>query len=440
MTQTAIMICAMLVLKLSPGHCSNCYLTPEICGVKPLEICTPCPGNPWVGCCSEPPESPDCYKNPGTCDEGQWCELNDRKSWDESESTTMGRCLPLQRMCASCDADFEEYNPPIVPGLDAFDFYSPTYSPEYKIGSYLDRATRCGKGLICTGKLIPALPATCVVARPLAPNKTYDKPTAENVYNWGKRWMRMGARNLLNTVANRTPAEQDDQGASRSDIHRGVNFIIGALWNTKLWGTFTPLTIESTYDELCCHWDNYTATLSTFQVNRTGPEYRNPLTPKDPEMGNAPPCVWCSYDGAYNDENPSVWSLIHALTFNLPEEVSEEQFQVLQSMPLWLREHLSCPLCRSHIKEHLIDLGVPATHSGVAWARFFWQAHNYVNEQSEVTRCGSQSCGWGVWNTPPAYTCAGVYRSPWYLSFAKASEQWFLGPQINSTLQSINVH
>ena len=37
----------------------------------------------------------------------------------------------------------------------------------------------------------------------------------------------------------------------------------------------------------------------------------------------------------------SVWSLIHALTFNLPEVVSEMQLQVLQSLPLWLRQHLS---------------------------------------------------------------------------------------------------
>ena len=60
------------------------------------------------------------------------------------------------------------------------------------------------------------------------------------------------------------------------------------------------------------------------------------------------------------------------------------------------------------------------------WARFFWRAHNYVNEQSEVTRCGSMSCGWGVWQTPPvaASSCSGVYRYPWYLTFTDATELW----------------
>ena len=113
-----------------------------------------------------------------------------------------------------------------------------------------------------------------------------------------------------------------------------------------------------------------------------------------------------------------------ALTFNLPDTVSEKQHQVLRSLPLWLREHLSCALCRSHIHEHLIELGIPDKRSGREWAGFYWKAHNYVNEQSEVTRCGSQSCGWGTWSTPPAYRCAGVYRNAWFLTFADAAAQW----------------
>ena len=137
--------------------------------------------------------------------------------------------------------------------------------------------------------------------------------------------------------------------------------------------------------------------------------------------------MWCSYDGAYNDENPSLWSLLHALTFNLPERVSMVELQVLESIPLWLRQHLSCPLCRSHVEEHLVELGMPASdHGGEAWARYFHRAHNVVNEQSEVTRCGSQSCGWGVWQTPPAYECAGSYRNPWFFTFADASDEWRL--------------
>merc|ERR1719359_856437 len=99
-------------------------------------------------------------------------------------------------------------------------------------------------------------------------------------------------------------------------------------------------------------------------------------------MGNPAPCIWCRFDGAFNDENPTVWSLIHALTFNLPDHITEHQWSALRAIPLWLREHLSCSLCRSNIKEHLIDIGIPASRSGAVWAEFFWSAHNFVNEQS----------------------------------------------------------
>ena len=207
-------------------------------------------------------------------------------------------------------------------------------------------------------------------------------------------------------------------------MHAGVNMILKTLWNAELWGAYQTLEISQTYNESCCRWDNYTSRLSPFIRNRTGPSWRNPVDPADPVRGNPEPCVWCQFDGAYNDENPSIWSLIHATTFNLPNVITEPQYQVLQALPMWLRQHLSCPLCRSHIAQHLVGLGAPSSRFGKDWAFFFWRAHNYVNEQSEVTRCGSQSCGWGIWNTPPAQKCAGVYRYPWYRSFSAATTQW----------------
>lgn len=244
------------------------------------------------------------------------------------------------------------------------------------------------------------------------------------MYEWGKRMMRMGAHNYEKTEPGLGPQDQTAEGSTREEVHAGVNAILSGLWNPTVWGTFEPLAIESTYNELCCNWDNYTAQMSQFQKDRTGASYRFPMDPNAAEIGNAPPCVWCEFDNAYNDENPSIWSLIHALTFNLPSVVSEYQFVLLSSLPMWLREHLSCPLCRSHIEEHLIELGVPEARLGSTWAHFFWRAHNYVNEQSEVTRCGSQSCGWGVWQTPASYNCAGVYRYAWYLPFSDAQKQW----------------
>jgi len=48
----------------------------------------------------------------------------------------------------------------------------------------------------------------------------------------------------------------------------------------------------------------------------------------------------------YVDENPNIWYLIHALTFNLPETLAPDQVGVLSALPLFLRMHQSCDLCR----------------------------------------------------------------------------------------------
>ena len=84
----------------------------------------------------------------------------------------------------------------------------------------------------------------------------------------------MGARNMQNTVKNIPPSEQRDQGATRDTIHQGVNLILSALWRLDLWGTFEVLRVDETHDELCCNWDNYTAKLSEYQLNRSI-EFRN---------------------------------------------------------------------------------------------------------------------------------------------------------------------
>ena len=145
------------------------------------------------------------------------------------------------------------------------------------------------------------------------------------------------------------------------------------------------------------------------------------VTPPPPHS-----CVWCAFDGAYVDENPNIWYLIHALTFNLPETLAPDQVGVLSALPLFLRMHQSCDLCRSHLHEHLVELDIPGdSRRAEDWARFFWRAHNFVNEQTQVTRCGSQECGWGSWTTPAAaHEPVGVYRNPWFMTYANAEKRW----------------
>ena len=89
-----------------------------------------------------------------------------------------------------------------------------------------------------------------------------------------------------------------------ADSWDGANKILSVLWNEQLWGKYKILKVEETYEQPCCRWANYTERLSPFQRNRTGASWRNPISPDDPLTGNAPACVWCEFDGAFNDENP----------------------------------------------------------------------------------------------------------------------------------------
>jgi hypothetical protein len=113
----------------------------------------------------------------------------------------------------SCSGTYAEDNPETIPGISADIFYSGEYSgsPYFTdnalqqidtrpLGSYIKRATKCdpAQGLICTGDIIPALPAVCVEQRKLPPK--YDLPSRENLLLWGKRMLRMGGLNRENQV------------------------------------------------------------------------------------------------------------------------------------------------------------------------------------------------------------------------------------------------
>ena len=119
-------------------------------------------------------------------------------------------------------------------------------------GNYHERPTRCAAGLICTGDLIPTVPATCVLERvvgggapqtstttkpdtPKKPekghnnhNKKADAPavvevTKELLLDYGQRWLRMGARTAFSRRVGAGLADQQSQGVPREDVHAAVN-------------------------------------------------------------------------------------------------------------------------------------------------------------------------------------------------------------------------
>lgn len=335
--------------------------------------------------------------------------------------------------------DFEEGK------VGAHGFY-PGNQPEDRTkklyGNYVSRQLICQPNIsVCTGNLIPKLPPTCVMRRQAFLPETAggQNITTTMVLGWVQRMLRMGARTYApddpRPLRNVSASGQEPQATSRGELQEGVNDIMQGLWPEEALGDPWPgIQAPADVDLLtgqplqCCERDNYTKSLSQFQKERGGAYFRNPTPPATAAQGNAPSCVWCQNDGAFNDENPVIWNLLHFFTFNLPERVSDTQYDLLRALPLWLREHLSCSLCQSHIQEHLIADGIPTSHDGVVWAWYFWRAHNIVSEMSEVTRCGSMNCNYGAFMNPsPAWQCPGVYRYPWFMDFETAREQWMVG-------------
>ena len=378
------------------------------------------------------PNGPDCYQSPGICGENSWCQLDDRPRWDNTDNATRGRCVPFQKECFSCveterDGAIEGG---LYSGLPALNTNALT--PQ---GQYIPRPSVCAPGLICTGDNIPTLPATCVKRRPMDRDGPPDRDT---LTNWCMRFVRLGGATNSGPPRKKCKNHEDPvkdgcipvgdtntapitKGALIEELLETTNNILDVLW-PEVYRPYPGPLIPGVHDATVPACDNeiYLSGLTDYQNALGGPEYRKPI-PSDDKV-NPPPCIWTQYDWAYNDENPIIWSIIHTLTANLPKTISEKQKYVLRALPMFLRQYLSCDDCRSHIKEHLIDIGIPDSNDGFVWFRYFWRAHNFVNEQSAHTRCGSQDCGFS-W-AYPSTECAGKYMYPWYLSLSDAWQEW----------------
>jgi len=373
---------------------------------------------------------PDCYLFPDeTHPDGYFCQLNDRNRWIKKEQPTRGRFILYQKECMSCTESLEDtlIYPENYPALNI-----KTLNPD---GQFNERPSICGPGLICTGNNIPVLPPTCVQKRP--PDRNHP-PTRDELIQWALRFVRLGGRPskglkdrkcLLHSKENGICIRYHDssnaspltKGASKEDLIKTANHILRVLWPKEFQpypGTLIPG--EHDKDVPFCDDENYINQLKDYQKENGKADYRAPIPNNGKE--NAPPCIWGS-DYAYNDEGPSCWSLLHTLTANLPTIITDEQKEALRLIPMYLRQELSCGDCRSHIREHFIDIGIPNSNFGFEWFKYFWRAHNYVNEQTAHTRCGeNMDCGlpWAF----DSNICMGKYKYPWYMSLSDAFSQW----------------
>jgi hypothetical protein len=378
--------------------------------------------------------SGDCYLFPGICPKETYCQLDDRIRWARNEQATRGRCVRYQKECYSCTPTAEDY---LIDKSKFPAFNSQTLTPD---GVFTERTVACSPDLICTGSTIPDLPSTCVQRRP---RDRRNPPTRDELIQWSLRFVRLGGRSSKGigslpcsnhqngicvrydtNVVKRSPYTR---GSNQEDLIKTTNSLLEVLWPPKFGkfpGPFTPGVDDS--DMLNCEDPKYLQTLTDYQRESGGCDYRAPV--QDIEINeklnlkNAPPCLYQG-DFAYNDEAPSIWCLLHTITANLPEVLSLEQKEALETIPSFLQQYLSCGTCRGNIRNHLFRVSMPKSYFRNDWFKFFWQVHNYVNNQTAHTRCGTNtSCGlpWAI----ESDTCAGKYKFPWFLPFSDALKQW----------------
>jgi len=360
----------------------------------------------------------DCYLHPGICPFDSFCLLEDRQRWEAKEQPTRGRCVPYQKECYSCQPTQEDelLYPDRVPALS-----SRSYD---KNGQFISRPLVCGPGLICTGDLIPTLPPTCVQRRP---RDRLSPPTQDELYQWARRFVRLGGKKCQDQAcknhAKLSNVSPETKSARREDLTQTANNMLRVLWPAIFAPYKDILPGVDDKSVLSCDDPVYLSQLSDEQKEKGGPDYRAPIPKED--KSDAPPCIWTSVDFAYNDEGPAIWSLLHTLTANLPEQITSSQKEMLRMIPMYLRLVMSCGWCRSFFRPSLIDIGIPDSSNGIDWFKYFWRAHNYVNEHASHTRCGENtSCGtsWEYFSSE----CAGKYKFPWFMSLSDAYQQWHI--------------
>ena len=99
--------------------------------------------------------------------------------------------------------------------------------------------------------------------------------------------------------------------------------------------------------------------------------------------------VILSYAFHYSQQPNWIWSLLHFMTFNLPENISPRQVTASQATSTLLSQQFWCTDCRALYTELLETVkGPPYTQTGQAQAHWWYLAHNMAAEHVASTTGG----------------------------------------------------
>lgn len=93
-------------------------------------------------------------------------------------------------------------------------------------------------------------------------------------------------------------------------------------------------------------------------------------------MTGIAPCIW----------GPITWELLHILSFNYPEKITNENLNVKTDMLNFLTslgKILPCEVCRKHFFENIKSMNLnEALNSRESFTKFMYNLHDLVNKQT----------------------------------------------------------
>jgi hypothetical protein len=347
-----------------------------------------------------------------------------RGATQDDDRPAHGRCVKFRRVQQSCQ-QAQEFIPSWGFGGD--------YNVKKEGSSkQFERPLRCAPGLACTGTEFEPSPATCVKARP------------QNTCFMGSWWLgdqclrtdasapAAGLSPDLMLVAVKTSMHvfsgaignagscqfwdyEDPIGKFALATRRQLFNIVGALWNADVFGappSFASLeesiNVIKRFGKKACYLAEATMPVDEVRVPTDANEIADPVLK----------AIVDAFDMSFRPQH--LWSLVHVLTFNLPDQLTFKQATASRALATWLSNNFVCTDCMGFFTIGILETYGPPPESlaGIDHAKWWWFGHNVASEHVASTRGGHP------WINQFGEDGVAQYQNPYYMPFADAYAMW----------------
>jgi hypothetical protein len=408
----------------------------------------------------------DCYEQPGTCANDEWCMIDIHEKWGAwamnrdgstpaspycfaaaeiaANSTDEAFLASYQEICV--DSTVGDYGIKVGPKVEAwkpargtcvkyrteqqsclsnpldFGAYEADFGLGYKRaddGRTFARPLVCGSGLTCTTPDFEVSPSTCVKQRPKhkcfagpwwdstqCPRTDSSAPKGGLSQQLAIEALRRAILLYPGEVA--SPGDcafwnrNTALGASVLKTQRSFYNIAAALWPTHLFGA-----LPSFNEVMKLVSDPNLLGDSQYCLNQAviaGSEIAKALAEA----------------GTLSSQPNQVWSMVHFLMHNQQNPMTPKQIAASRSLAGHLSESFWCDDCRGFFTIGIVGrYGLPPQSSDPEdHARYWWFGHNVASEHVATTRGGHP------WIHQLGAKDVTKYQNPYFMTWADAVQQW----------------